>query len=351
MIPQNPLLMQVQNENDTWQQQLAGAISRASQLLDALDLPKSYLNAGVLGAQDFAVRVPLSYLSRIERGNINDPLLRQIWPLADETAPPPNGYVLDPLGETHSNTTPGIVHKYKSRVLLICNGSCAINCRYCFRRHFPYADNNLSSGQWLDAMSYIAQRSEINEVILSGGDPLTNNDKRLFGFIEAIEKIPHISRIRIHTRLPIVIPDRMTPALIERLQNSRLKVVVVVHCNHANEIDNAVATCLSGLFKAGIHVLNQAVLLKGVNDNHQALHDLSEALFDCHVLPYYLHLLDPVIGAHHFDVPKVTAQNLMLELQNSLPGFLVPKLVQEIPGRASKTPIPIPITPMHPTHD
>ncbi len=346
MIPQNPLAMQVQNENDSWQQQLANAISSASQLLGALELPKDYLNAGTLGAQDFAVRVPLSYLSRIEKGNIHDPLLRQIWPLADETAPPPNGYVLDPLGEAHSNTTPGIVHKYKSRVLLICNGSCAINCRYCFRRHFPYSDNNLSSRQWADAMSYIEQRSEINEVILSGGDPLTNNDKRLFGFIEAIENIPHITRIRIHTRLPIVIPDRITPALITRLQSSRLRVIMVVHCNHANEIDETVATCLSGLFKAGIHVLNQSVLLKGVNDNHQALHDLSEALFACHALPYYLHLLDPIIGAHHFDVPKATAQNLMLALQNSLPGFLVPKLVQEIRGRSSKTLIATPITPV-----
>jgi len=346
MIPQNDIIMHSSKQTSTWQQQLADVVSSAEQLAQELELPASYLQAAQQASQDFAIRVPRAFLTRIKKGDVNDPLFRQIWPLSQENAQPPAGFVLDPLGEASSNKTPGIIHKYHGRVLLITNGSCAVHCRYCFRRHFPYGDNALSSQQWLEALDYVKQRPEINEVILSGGDPLTNNDKRLFGLIKAIDEIPHVTRLRIHTRLPIVIPARITDELVNNLTQSRLKIVVVVHSNHANEIDNEVAACLKKLFQAGIHVLNQAVLLKDINDDLTSQVTLSEALFDCHVLPYYLHLLDPVVGAHHFEVKLADAQNLMLALQGHLPGFLVPKLVREVDGRPSKTTIDTPITPI-----
>lgn len=329
------------DDHASWQQQLADISFSAQALLDLLELPKSVLPAGIKGAEDFPIRVPMAYINRIEKGNIHDPLLRQIWPLLEETHTPPTGFVLDPLGEASSNKTPGIVHKYKNRVLLVVNGSCAIHCRYCFRRHFAYDENRLSRRQWLETLDYIQQRPEINEVIFSGGDPLSSSDKRLFDLITAIEAIPHVTRLRIHSRLPIVIPDRINDALIARLQESRLKVIMVVHANHANEIDEHVGHALQTLKHAGIHVMNQSVLLKGVNDNAQSLIDLSERLFEFDTLPYYLHLLDPVIGAHHFDVSEAIATQLILEIQTTLPGFLVPKLVREIDGRPSKTLIPI----------
>ncbi len=338
--------MHSSSQTSTWQQQLADVVETPEQLIQELDLPTQYLLSAQQAHQDFIIRVPKAFLKRIKKGDINDPLLRQIWPLSQENEQAPAGFVLDPLGEANTNKTPGIIHKYHGRVLLITNGSCAVHCRYCFRRHFPYSDNALSSQQWLEALEYIKQRPEINEVILSGGDPLSNNDKRLFKLINAIADIPHVTRLRIHTRLPIVIPARITNELVAGLSQSRLNVVVVVHSNHANEIDEEVGNCLKKLHRAGIHVLNQAVLLKDINDDVQSQVNLSEALFNCQVLPYYLHLLDPVVGAHHFEVKLTQAQNLMLGLQEQLPGFLVPKLVQEIDGRGSKTPISTPITPI-----
>lgn len=342
-IPQSNVapIIATSAEKPSWQQQLADISHSAKALLQRLDLPEHLLLAGEKGAQDFPIRVPLAYLNRIKKGDIHDPLLRQVWPLAEETQTPPTGFVLDPLGEVSSNTAAGIVHKYKNRVLLIVNGSCAVHCRYCFRRHFPYDDNRLSRQQWMDTLDYIQQRPEINEVIFSGGDPLSSSDKRLFDLIAAIEAIPHVNRLRIHTRLPIVIPDRMTQQLIQRLTSSRLKIIMVVHANHANEIDEDVGHALQTMKRAGIHVLNQSVLLKGVNDSAQSLIALSERLFEFDAMPYYLHLLDPVVGAHHFDVSESVATQLMLEIQKTLPGFLVPKLVREIDGRPSKTLIPI----------
>ncbi len=334
-----------QNESQSWQTQLANVVTDAFELAVQLRLPEHYIQAALQGGRNFPIRVPQAFINRIKKGDINDPLLRQIWPLSDESVPPPEGFVMDPLGEASSNKAPGIVHKYHGRVLLITNGSCAVNCRYCFRRHFPYGENALSSRQWIESMDYITKRSEINEVILSGGDPLSNNDSRLFSLVSAIESIPHVTRLRIHTRLPIVIPARITTQLIQRLTSSRLNVVIVVHVNHANEIDEEVADSLKKLHQAGIHVLNQSVLLKDVNNDVECLVNLSERLFSCNVLPYYLHLLDPVIGSHHFDVKQAVAQNLMALLQARLPGFLVPKLVKEIDGRPSKTLIDTPIAP------
>lgn len=327
--------------SQTWQQQLAHTINSAQELLNILAIAPDALPFSAEGLADFPMRVPYAFAKRMEKGNLNDPLLRQVWPDIEEASTPPAGFVLDPLGEANSNPAPGIVHKYQGRVLLIVNGSCAVHCRYCFRRHFPYNDNRLSRQEWQDALEYVRNREDINEVILSGGDPLSSNDARLFELISAIEDISHVTRLRIHSRLPIVIPARITHALIERLQQSRLHIIMVVHANHAKEIDTEVGDTFVRMRAAGIHVLNQSVLLKGVNDNAQSLIDLSERLFEFGAMPYYLHLLDPVVGAHHFDVSENQATSLITDIQTQLPGFLVPKLVREVDGRPSKTLIPI----------
>ena len=351
MIPQQPATMHSivdiidtsESADDalsyTWQQELANVIRSPRALLDALELPDTLLNGAQTGADSFPIRVPWAFVERMKKGDPDDPLLKQVLPLSDETDAPPPGYVLDPLGEVEANAAPGIVHKYKSRVLLITNGACAVHCRYCFRRHFPYDDNNLSVKQWQESLSYVADRPEINEVILSGGDPLTSPDSRLFKLFQMIESIPHITRLRIHTRLPVVIPNRVTDELVQRLANSRLNVVVVIHANHANELDEHVASSIHKMHGAGIHVLNQSVLMKGINDSVEALTQLSERLFDIHAMPYYLHFLDPVIGTHHFHVELAVAQKIHHDLHLTLPGFLVPKLIQELAGQGSKTPI------------
>ena len=351
MIPHKPALVQTfdvtdcqgseqgQNTRGIWQQQLAGMIRDPAELLETLGLPTSLLHAATQGAEQFEVRVPWAFVSRMERGNPSDPLLRQVLPLVDELATAPSGFVLDPLMEQSANSLPGVIHKYRSRVLLITNGSCAIHCRYCFRRHFPYDDNQLGLSDWQASLDSIAKDTHVNEIILSGGDPLSSSDARLFKLLDMIEAIPQITRIRFHTRLPIVIPDRVTPQLVERLSASRLKIIMVIHANHANEIDNHVKRAMDALHSAGLHLLNQSVLLKGVNDHADALADLSESLFDMNVMPYYLHLLDPVIGTHHFDVAESIGQQLIEELLARLPGFLVPKLVREEAGKRSKSPI------------
>lgn len=329
----------VEISSESWQSQLSQGVRTPTELLGLLDLPLELLADAQAGHEAFSVRVPLSFVNRMKSGDVDDPLLRQVLPLAAESEPAPKGYSLDPLGENQANKTPGIVHKYKSRVLLITTGSCAINCRYCFRRHFPYDDNQLSTDEWLKALDYIAQRPEINEVILSGGDPLNSSDNRLFKLFDAIEAIPHVKRLRIHTRLPIVLPARITPDFVARLKASPLNVVTVVHANHSQEINEEVGSALRLLHGGNLHVLNQSVLLKGVNDNGKALIDLSEALFQYGVMPYYLHQLDPVKGSHHFEVDDSKAMKLMETLRKELPGFLVPKLVRELAGEPSKTPV------------
>ncbi|EAT12344.1 EF-P beta-lysylation protein EpmB [Bermanella marisrubri] len=321
----------------SWQKQLSQAQISAQDLLEQLSMPLELLEGAELGAAQFPIRVPQSFIDRIEPGNPQDPLFLQIWPFSAEGETPPLGFVTDPLEENAANPVPGIVHKYQGRVLLIVNGSCAIHCRYCFRRHFPYEDNNLSLSEWEQALTYIENNPSINEVIMSGGDPLSSNDKRLFKLIDAIEAIPHVTRLRIHSRLPITLPNRITPDLCQRLGSSRLNIVMVVHANHGNEISQDVHSAMTRLRSENIHLLNQTVLLKGINDTTQALIDLSEQLFAAGVMPYYLHLLDPVIGAHHYHVATDVALSLMDQLQAQLPGFLVPKLVREVPGEASKT--------------
>lgn len=317
-----------------WQQLLSQAITEPQELLRQLQLPEDLISQAA--CDDFALRVPAPYLQRIQPGNPDDPLLRQVLPISDETLAIP-GYVSDPLAEASSNPTDGLIHKYKGRVLVILTGACAINCRYCFRRHFPYEDNRLGPEQWQELVDYIAADDSIREVIFSGGDPLATNDKRLDKLITSLEAIPHLARLRIHSRLPVVIPQRITSELCQRLENSRFNKVMVLHINHANEIDPEVAAAVARLKAAGVTVLNQAVLLRGVNDSVDALEELSEKLFAAGILPYYLFTFDPVAGAAHFDIADQQAQQLFAELQARLPGYLLPKLAREIPDRPSKT--------------
>lgn len=319
-----------------WQTLLKESLIPAAELISYLELPAECLPGAESGHKLFELRVPKPYLERIEKGNPQDPLLLQVLPVQQETVKV-TGYVTDPLEEAESNPIPGLIHKYKSRVLLVGSGACAINCRYCFRRHFPYADNGLSNERLDQVVAYLKQQPDVNEVILSGGDPLATSDKRLEVLISKLSEVPHLKRLRIHSRLPVVIPQRVTDALVSRLSENRLKVIWVLHINHANEIDISVADAVRKITDHGMMVLNQSVILRGVNDNSQTLSELSEALFDADILPYYLHAFDPVQGASHFDVPDDRAVLLWQEMQKVLPGFLVPKLTREEPGKASKT--------------
>ncbi|MFA5679539.1 MAG: EF-P beta-lysylation protein EpmB [Pseudomonas sp.] len=326
-------------ESVSWQSLLARSITDPQQLLDRLKLDSVLLDGARAASADFALRVPEPYLDRMQAGNPDDPLLRQVLPLGEELLEHPD-FIIDPLGEQHTNARPGVIHKYHGRLLLIVSGGCAVNCRYCFRRHFPYGDNNLSTREWQQALDYIRQDPSIREVIYSGGDPLAASDKRLAWLTAEIASIAHVRRLRVHTRLPVVIPQRVTDELIEALCSTRLPVTMVLHCNHANEIDQHLGNAIRRLKQAGILLLNQTVLLKGVNDNIDDLVSLSESLGDHGILPYYLHVLDHVKGAQHFHVDDGAASGLAAEMLARLPGFLVPRLVREVAGETSKTPLP-----------
>jgi len=322
-------------ETPDWKELLSTAISSPKVLSERLDIPFTSISNDA--SQDFKLFVPEPYLQRIEKGNCNDPLLKQVLPQHVEMTSPPN-YSKDPLAEDAFNTVPGLIHKYKNRVLLVSGASCAINCRYCFRRHFPYAENRLSKEQWLNALDYIRQHTEINEVILSGGDPLITNDKQLQWLTGHISEIPHIKRLRIHTRLPVVIPQRIDRSLLKWLSEVPLQKVMVLHINHPNEIDHAVKQAIHHIKETGTLVLNQSVMLAGINDCAETLSELSEKLFDAGALPYYIHQLDKIKGAAHFDISPENMQKIYTDLQAILPGYLLPKLVTEIPHKASKTP-------------
>ncbi|MGY4878022.1 EF-P beta-lysylation protein EpmB [Vreelandella aquamarina] len=322
----------------SWQQQLSQAIRDPAELCQRLGLADTWQAGAEAGHALFDICVPEAFLRRIAPHQPDDPLLRQILPLDDEVLQLP-GYVADPLDEMLKRPAKGVIHKYAGRVLLIASPNCAINCRYCFRRHFPYSDNSPSRAQWQEAFDYLKTNPSVQEVILSGGDPLAANDRHLAWLVTQLEQIPHLKRLRIHTRLPIVIPDRIDPALLEWLSSTRFQTVMVLHANHANEVDQAVLAACQRLSHAGVTLLNQSVLLRGVNDSVTALAALSERLFEARVMPYYLHVLDPVQGAAHFNVPDDEARKLVTRLRDQLPGFLMPRLVREIPGEASKTPL------------
>ncbi|OEE42556.1 EF-P beta-lysylation protein EpmB [Vibrio ordalii] len=320
-----------------WLQQLTNAISNPAELLQQLEIDPALWQNGFAARKLFALRVPQSFVDRMEKGNPYDPLLRQVLPLNEEFEWH-DGYSNDPLDE-QNNAIPGLLHKYRNRVLMIVKGGCAINCRYCFRRHFPYQENKGSKHVWQQSVDYIAAHPELNEVILSGGDPLMAKDEELRWLIDAISSVPHIKRLRIHSRLPVVIPARITNALCDLLRETRLQVILVTHINHANEINLEFKQQMSRLRAINVTLLNQGVLLKGVNDSVDAQVALSETLFDAGILPYYLHVLDKVQGAAHFFVSDQKAKEIMAGVIERVSGYLVAKLTREIGGRASKTPL------------
>jgi EF-P beta-lysylation protein EpmB len=341
-----PMIHRIEaNLQTNWQKELANAVSDPETLLNLLEIDSNQVGNDFSARKLFAMRVPKPFITRMEKGNLNDPLLKQVLPVAEEFETHP-GYTTDPL-EEQNNAQPGLLHKYKSRVLIIFRGGCAINCRYCFRRHFPYQDNSQNKQGLKQAIEYIAKQPEINEVILSGGDPLMANDQALEWFISQLEQVKHIARLRIHSRLPVVIPARITNEFLALPQTTKLKLILVTHINHANEIDDVLKGKLIAVKQAGFTLLNQAVFLKGVNDSVVAQVALSETLFEADVLPYYLHLFDKVQGAHHFNVSDSDATDIYQQLLLELPGFLVPKLVREIGGEKSKTPVDLGLYQQH----
>ncbi len=321
----------------SWQQLLAEGFTDIESLCQHLQLEPNQLPL-LVGFKDFPLRVPRGFVDCMEKGNPNDPLLRQILPIQDELVNYP-GYNADPVGDLNAVAAAGVIHKYQGRVLLIATGACAVHCRYCFRRNFPYGEQQLSSQKLQQAISYIAEHSDISEVILSGGDPLLLNDDKLGFLLQQLAAIKHVRRIRLHSRVPIVLPARITDSLLTHLSNSNKQVVMVLHSNHGNELSPSVAAACLKLRQHGITLLNQSVLLKAVNDDAQTLCQLSEKLFSLGVLPYYLHLLDHAIGTGHFAVDDDTAKQLLEQMQRQLPGYLVPKLVREQAGAAYKLPI------------
>lgn len=344
MIPLTASLCQSPNveldeipTNGRWQQELAQAIKTPAELLSAIGLTVDDIPGGIDAHQPFPQRVPRSYVAQMQPGDPDDPLLLQVLPRPQESVILPD-FLHDAVGDTAATVIPGLLHKYHGRVLLITTGTCPIHCRYCFRRHFPYAENRPDDRHWQAAIEYIASNPDINEVILSGGDPLSLSTQRLSEISTALQDIPHLRRLRIHSRMPTTLPSRIDDEFLTWLSGLSLQTVLVTHCNHANELSGEVQSALEKIHHSGTTLLNQSVLLKGVNDNIDSLCKLSEALFTSHVLPYYLHLLDRVQGTAHFEVDEPTALILMDGLRRRLPGFLVPQLVRETSGKPYKLP-------------
>jgi L-lysine 2,3-aminomutase len=323
----------------SWQWELAQAITDPRELLRLLDLDPKLLPEGHgLAAASFPLRVPRGFVQRMRPGDANDPLLLQVLPEARELLEE-SGFGSDPLDERAAMRAPGLLHKYHGRALLISTGACAVHCRYCFRREFPYelADGTAGTGRWRAALEAIAADASIEEVILSGGDPLSLSDARLRLLTDALRALPHVRRLRLHTRTPIVLPERIDAGFLRWFGELPWPTVIVLHCNHANEIDDAVRAAALRLRSAGATLLNQSVLLAGINDSAAALEALSQSLWSAQVLPYYLHLLDRVRGTAHFEVPEARAQALMAQLAARLPGYLLPRLARESAGAPAKS--------------
>ncbi len=320
-----------------WRQAWREAISDPRELLGLLGLDDL---AADLPAADagFPLRVPRGFAARMRPGDPRDPLLLQVLPqLAERTVRP--GYTTDAVGDGAALAAPGVLHKYAGRALLIASGSCAVHCRYCFRRHFPYAESTAAAGRWQQAVAHVRAHADVHELILSGGDPLSLATSKLVELVTALADVPHLQRLRIHTRLPVVLPERVDDELLDWIGGLPWPVAVVLHVNHAAELDPAVAGACDRLRAAGALLLNQSVLLRGINDDADILVALSERLFACGILPYYLHQLDRVQGAAHFEVDDARARALHATLRTRLPGYLLPSLVREEPGKPSKTPL------------
>lgn len=320
-----------------WRQLWRDAVTDGRELLDLLGL--NHLADRLPAADaDFALRVPRGFAARMRHGDARDPLLMQVLPQLAELEQAP-GFVMDAVGDLAAREAQGVLHKYQGRALLIASGSCAVNCRYCFRRHFPYGDEMAASNQWRQALDHIRRDDSINELILSGGDPLALATGKLEELSRGLAGLSHVTRLRIHTRLPVVLPERIDAPFVDWLKGLPTQKVIVLHANHANEFDAGVDEACARLRHAGATLLNQSVLLKGINDDADTLVALSERLFAAGVLPYYLHQLDRVQGAAHFEVPDARAQSLIEIMRNRLPGYLVPKLVREVRGDPSKRPL------------
>ena len=320
---------------EPWRQAMKSAIRDGDRLCRHLELPERYEAAAIRAAKAFPVFVPLAYAAKMKRGDPHDPLLRQVLPL-DEELQFGAGFVTDPVGEAAAAIHPGMLQKYAGRVLLVTTGACAIHCRYCFRRHYPYRESLPSMDMWKDSLQHIADDPSVEEVLLSGGDPLTLVDSILGELSDRLSAIDHLRRLRIHTRLPIVIPERVTVELLRWLRESRLTCLIVIHANHPAELDQPVAAALSRFVDGGVPVLNQTVLLRGVNDDAATLAALFRRLVELRVIPYYLHQLDRVSGAGHFEVPVERGVRLIEQLRRELPGYAVPRYVQEVPGEPNK---------------
>jgi EF-P beta-lysylation protein EpmB len=319
-----------------WQELWRDAVRDPRELLDLVGLS----HRADLVAEDagFAMRVPRGFVARMRKGDARDPLLLQVLPQAAELGDVP-GFTRDAVGDLASRAAHGVLHKYEGRALLVATGSCAINCRYCFRRHFPYAEETAAAGRWRESIDLIAEDASIREVILSGGDPLSLSTAKLGELTGRLATIEHVKRLRIHTRLPVVLPERVDDELEAWLRRLPMQRVVVLHANHPNELDGSVAGACARLAGTGTTLLNQSVLLRGINDDADTLQALSERLFTCGVLPYYLHQLDRVEGVAHFEVDDSRARALMDAVRTRLPGYLVPRLVREVAGAPSKTPL------------
>jgi EF-P beta-lysylation protein EpmB len=321
---------------ENWQESLSDLITNPNELLAIAKLDPENSRFSELATQDFPLKVPRQFAALIRPGDWNDPILAQIWPTFDETSNS-SSHSYDPLKETKFTPETGLLHKYKNRVLLITAPHCAINCRYCFRRHFDYQTNSPSQIEWEHTFKYIHRNKDIEEVIFSGGDPLALSDRRLNWLISQIEDISHVTTLRVHTRLPIVIPQRVTSKILEKFKSTRLKIVLVTHCNHANELTQKTQNAFTKLREVGVLLLNQSVLLAGINDDALILAALSKKLFSQNILPYYLHMPDAVQGTQHFAVTERAALKVMDDLRSLLSGYLVPTLVREDPGAPSKT--------------
>tara|TARA_Y100001935_G_C17311560_1_gene516863 strand:+ start:13641 stop:14642 length:1002 start_codon:yes stop_codon:yes gene_type:complete len=319
-----------------WQKELAKAITDPAKLIKMLGLPDELIQPAQLATEIFPLKVTRHFLQLMKYADINDPLLRQILPINSENEVIKN-YNTDPVGDNKSVISAGLLQKYNGRALIISTGACAVHCRYCFRKHFPYNEEN-GLRVWDSTLKKLRSQADIREIILSGGDPLSLSDSRFERVVEDLQKIPHLKRLRIHTRLPIVLPERITERLISTLAQSRFQTIIILHCNHPNELSTILKPYLSRLKKSGITLMNQAVLLRGVNDKIEVQNKLSERLFEFGVLPYYLHLLDSVTGASHFEVDEKFVKKLEVKMRETLPGYLIPKIVKEIAGEKYKIP-------------
>lgn len=322
----------------SWNRALAEAIRDPDVLIDELQLPDELREPARRAATLFPLLVPRSYLQRMEKGKSQDPLLLQVLPLHEETSVVA-GFTEDAVGDEQARLAPGLLQKYEGRALLISTGACAVHCRYCFRKHYPYGEEPRRLDEWDPALAALAADPTIHEVILSGGDPWMLTDTRLSQLFAKLADIPSVRRIRIHTRMPIVLPDRVTDELLELCTTQRAQAIVVVHSNHPHEIAGDCRDALRRLVRAGLPVLNQAVLLKGINDRIEVLAELCERLINIGVIPYYLHQLDRVAGTAHFEVPEQIGRQLVADLREHLPGYAIPRYVREIPGELSKTPL------------